>query len=430
MMGIRGDERNDRNETEDDKWVLDSSLVHLNETFEVTVMRNGLGLGFSIIGGGDSEIRIKKIFPLQPAWETGKLRQGDILLKVSGIPLDALNVREALDVLRSSPPATVLTICRPHSSGSNSNPLSSSVTRSYSFTPVNTSSIWEGQPIIIPSPQGPCDKSFLSLNAQEDDESNNNNIAATLGEFTVVLQKVKGSLGFTLKASEDTTVMRHSIKALVKEPALSNKALKPGDKLISANNVDLSKFSHSELVQFLRHCPERVVLRLYRDASRSQTPVTSPDKSPFSYCAENNYSPTHKQSQNKMLRVEAMEMVRSLQASRSSLGDSLGSCSSLSRRKHKGGNNSSLLITPNSSSLPLIESPEPMEDGSGNLSLPPMYIDAQESISRLQIQDISHEPPLEQSPPHSSPPLRPDSLNLSKSSRRQKSYAFHSMNKK
>ncbi|XP_071749825.1 disks large homolog 1 [Lepeophtheirus salmonis] len=401
-----------------DKWVLDSSLVHYNETFEVTVHRNGLGLGFSIIEG-ESGIRIKKIFPLQPAWETGKLRQGDILLKVSGIPVDTLTVRKALDVLRSSPPATVLTICRPFSQTNyNNGGSTTSVMRSYSFTPVNTSSIWEGNPLIIPSPTR-CDRHF---------NNNDEDIHSTIGEFIVTLNKVNGSLGFTLKASEDTTIMRHSIKALVKEPAISNGLLKPGDKLISANNVDCSKFSHSELVQFLRHCPERVVLKLYRDASRSQTPITSPDKPLFE---NNNILENPLKSHSKMLRYEAMEMVKSLQASRSSLQDSNGSTSSLNRRKVGGESRPyspkpkyvTALLTP-ASSLPVIESPDTdSEIIDGNHSLPPMYI--AQSMERLQIEEVAND--IELSPCNSGSSLvRPDSLDLSR--RRQKSYAFHSIN--
>lgn len=90
----------------------------ISNTFEVEIKRNSLGLGFSISGGPDAPspwtnlIRVKKIFPLQPAWETGKLKIGDIILRVSGIPLSALNLRQALDILRTSPPLTMLQVCR------------------------------------------------------------------------------------------------------------------------------------------------------------------------------------------------------------------------------------------------------------------------------------------------------------------------------
>lgn len=60
-----------------------------------------------------------------------------------------------------------------------------------------------------------------------------------IGQFKVALTKVNGSLGFTLTRSDDLdddfSPFRHRIKALVKEPALSDGRLKPGDKIIRAN---------------------------------------------------------------------------------------------------------------------------------------------------------------------------------------------------
>ena len=65
-------------------------------TFEVDIKRNSLGLGFSIMGGPEAPhpytnlIRIKKVFPLQPAWECGQLRPGDVILKVDEASLVSL----------------------------------------------------------------------------------------------------------------------------------------------------------------------------------------------------------------------------------------------------------------------------------------------------------------------------------------------------
>ena len=49
--------------------------------------------------------------------------------------------------------------------------------------------------------------------------SNDNNQNNQFGEFTVTLNKVKGSLGFSLRSDpEDTyTALRHSVKALVRK---------------------------------------------------------------------------------------------------------------------------------------------------------------------------------------------------------------------
>ena len=97
------------------------------------------------------------------------------------------------------------------------------------------------------------------------------------GEFTINLKKVNGSLGFTLRQTDDT-VLKHTIKALVKEPAISDGRLRPGVLLLGCNGVALSSHLHQELIAFLRQCPESNSLTLYRDASRSQTPLT-PDNS-------------------------------------------------------------------------------------------------------------------------------------------------------
>ena len=58
----------------------------------------------------------------------------------------------------------------------------------------------------------------------------------------------------------------------MKEPAISDGRIRPGDKLISANGQECGAMSHTELISFLRSLPESgVVLKFYRDASRYAT---------------------------------------------------------------------------------------------------------------------------------------------------------------
>jgi len=338
----------------------------LTNTFEVEIFRNSLGLGFSISGGPDAAspwtnlIRVKKIFPLQPAWETSKLRVGDIILRVSGIPLTGLHLRQALDILRTSPPTTLLQVCRVSDSSGNSwaslqPPRSrASIVRSYSYgTPCPPCHQYSPEPenrpplslcstdsmdieISPPSPSPPSSRewspdedSSMSLLQPVEDAIRNSRTA--VGQFTIKLTKVSGSLGFTLRQLDDT-VLKHTIKALVKEPAISDGRLQPGDKLLAANGVELATFSHQEVIQFLRQCPETVSLELYRDASRSQTPL-SPEQSLFdtivtrslSQDSRRNNKPslsnvrTSQSPSRKLLRYEAAELVRSLQSSRTSL---------------------------------------------------------------------------------------------------------------
>lgn len=329
---------------------------HLQNTFEVTIKRNSLGLGFSITGGTDAPspwtnlIRIKKIFPLQPAWETGALKVGDVIIKVSGVPLSSLSLRQALDILRTSPPLTTLQVCRvpdPVSSNQRSSPQNSkgrsSVVRSYSYGPYNINT-WEtfradqdgySRPLGELSPgvrdlSSTGDSMEIEISpatpekewspGREEDEENTMDLlkpveralaanCRVVGEFTVTLTKVNGSLGFSLQSTDDT-VLNHTIKGIVREPAVSDGRLQAGDKLVSANGVDLSTFSHQELIMFLRQCDDSVTLGLYRDASRSQTPL-DPDSPTYN---TRGSSPCRKH-----LRYEAKELVRSLQSSRTSL---------------------------------------------------------------------------------------------------------------
>jgi hypothetical protein len=434
----------------------------ISNTFEVEIKRNSLGLGFSISGGPDAPspwtnlIRVKKIFPLQPAWETGKLKIGDIILRVSGIPLSALNLRQALDILRTSPPLTMLQVCRVSDSSGNSwsaqpTPKSrSTIVRSYSYGPVSgpslegtrspkklsdqtgrpplppspdhmirqhmgklrsTLSICSGESMDIevspPSPTTPC-VSSREWSPADDNISDTLNIlkpvektlknslsdqgSSFYGEFTIQLKKVNGSLGFTLRQMDDT-ILKHTIKALVKEPAISDGRLRPGDKLLAANGVDLSNFSHQELITFLRQCPETNTLTLYRDASRSQTPLT-PENSQFESLAAQSSLPnptfeslhphfsekrTSQSPSRKHLRYEAAELVRSLQSSRTSLekaglGSNPGSYSSgtlgrrLGRPYSPGMKDKHLLLSP-AHPVPTIESPVTPHNSSAPPSL-------------------------------------------------------------
>lgn len=86
------------------------------------------------------------------------------------------------------------------------------------------------------------------------------------------MTKVGGSLGFTLRKA-DSSALGHYIRALVREPALSDGRIRPGDKIVAVDGAPLSPMSHEEAVQLLRQCGPTVKLRLYRDLA--QTPVSA-----------------------------------------------------------------------------------------------------------------------------------------------------------
>lgn len=51
------------------------------------------------------------------------------------------------------------------------------------------------------------------------------------------MKKVNGSLGFTLRKAEEEDCCGHIVRALVKEPAISDGRIKPGDQIISVSVV-------------------------------------------------------------------------------------------------------------------------------------------------------------------------------------------------
>ncbi|XP_054266595.1 tyrosine-protein phosphatase non-receptor type 13 isoform X3 [Macrosteles quadrilineatus] len=275
-------------------------FLHKNSTFTVTLLKTTRGLGLSVTGGVDTEepwpglIRIKRLFPHQPAWQSGQLAQGDFLLVVNNTSLVGLTNYEALEVLRTTPAEVVLTVCRPPP---------------------------ELQVLNAPTP---ADNALAPPPPRRDNAPSTSSSSLQLplkrmesfGEFELTLKKVNGSLGFTLR-KEDESILGHYVRALVREPALSDGRIKPGDKIVAVNGVDMSPMSHEEAVTFLRQCGQEVHLRLYRDAV--QTPVQA-------------LSPTeHHRTIKPILRKEAQDMLSDLAVKKSMSPNESSGSSTLSR---------------------------------------------------------------------------------------------------
>ncbi|XP_041116314.1 tyrosine-protein phosphatase non-receptor type 13 isoform X1 [Polyodon spathula] len=99
--------------------VKDYSFVADDNTFEVTLKKNISGIGFSFLqmdslpGDGEGIIRIKRLFPGQPAEESGKIEVGDVILAVNGESVKGLSYQKVLHLLRGAPAAVRLSLCRP-----------------------------------------------------------------------------------------------------------------------------------------------------------------------------------------------------------------------------------------------------------------------------------------------------------------------------
>lgn len=249
-------------------------------TFDIHIRKSSRGLGLSICGGYDMGskgcinqlIRIRKLYPLQPAMVCGKLQVGDVIIEVNGKSTLKLTHTEALDALRAAPTNVMLKIHRP-------------------------------DPTVIPSlPLNMRDDSCPSFSLESPPSSVNSTLSRTSSinnnsskEFEIVIEKQDGSLGFTIVKKEecDDTFPGLFIKDLIREPAISDGRIHPGDKILQVNDTDMSNFSHTEAINFLRSASKKVKLKLYRDIHPPLSPLSGDDEPSFA----------------KPLRREAVELL-------------------------------------------------------------------------------------------------------------------------
>uniref|UniRef100_A0A8C4DZS6 Non-specific protein-tyrosine kinase n=1 Tax=Dicentrarchus labrax TaxID=13489 RepID=A0A8C4DZS6_DICLA len=91
--------------TDGERVALRKSLSGLGFSFNISQLRSGPDRG--------SVVRIKRLFPGQPALESGQLREGDIILSVNKVPVKDLSYQRVLFLLRGAPSEVHLLICRP-----------------------------------------------------------------------------------------------------------------------------------------------------------------------------------------------------------------------------------------------------------------------------------------------------------------------------
>uniref|UniRef100_A0A672Q0V0 Tyrosine-protein phosphatase non-receptor type 20 n=1 Tax=Sinocyclocheilus grahami TaxID=75366 RepID=A0A672Q0V0_SINGR len=97
------------------------SFITPENTFEVGLLKNTSGLGFSFsreenVPGepvGSSMVRVKKLFPGQPAAESGRIEVGDVILRVNQTSLKGLSQHEVISALRGTGQEVTLHLCRP-----------------------------------------------------------------------------------------------------------------------------------------------------------------------------------------------------------------------------------------------------------------------------------------------------------------------------
>ncbi|XP_030598191.1 tyrosine-protein phosphatase non-receptor type 13 isoform X2 [Archocentrus centrarchus] len=117
----------DRNQTKNKEQPLEVkekpeySFITQDNVFEVPLLKNTSGLGFSFSREenipneppGSSMVRVKKLFPGQPAAESGRIKVGDVIMRVNQTPLKGLSQHEVISALRGTGQEVTLLLCRP-----------------------------------------------------------------------------------------------------------------------------------------------------------------------------------------------------------------------------------------------------------------------------------------------------------------------------
>uniref|UniRef100_A0A8B9VI88 Tyrosine-protein phosphatase non-receptor type 13 n=1 Tax=Anas zonorhyncha TaxID=75864 RepID=A0A8B9VI88_9AVES len=385
----------------------DYSFVTAENTFEVKLLKNSSGLGFSFCREdnltpeqlGSTIVRVKKLFPGQPAAESGQIEIGDVILKVNGASLKGLSQQEVISALRGTSPEVSLLLCRPppgilpdidpslltpiHSphqvfpdvsrevSGPSTGEQADSSDENETIDPSkkrlkspsrrdsysdssrsgdeevmdSAAQVGSGWSSALYHPSGEavpqahsqyearsgqeeavrtilCSVHETSSKSELEDDSTvpldlpliptcrtvpdvttsvlmNNCFATPASELTphlggmasllsqleknaeeyepevelqvTMTKSEKGSLGFTVtKGNDNVGCYIHDI---VQDPAKSDGRLRPGDRLIKVNDIDVTNMSHTDAVNFLRAAPRTVRLVLGRVLELPKMPV-------------------------------------------------------------------------------------------------------------------------------------------------------------
>uniref|UniRef100_A0A8B9SIT3 Tyrosine-protein phosphatase non-receptor type 13 n=1 Tax=Anas platyrhynchos TaxID=8839 RepID=A0A8B9SIT3_ANAPL len=350
----------------------DYSFVTAENTFEVKLLKNSSGLGFSFCREdnltpeqlGSTIVRVKKLFPGQPAAESGQIEIGDVILKVNGASLKGLSQQEVISALRGTSPEVSLLLCRPppgilpdidpslltpiHSphqvfpdvsrevSGPSTGEQADSSDENETIDPSkkrlkspsrrdsysdssrsgdeevmdSAAQVGSGWSSALYQPSGEavpqahsqyearsgqeeavrtilCSVHETSSKSELEDDRyvarddpcsaaesvyKNRFLDLLEVELQVTMTKSeKGSLGFTVtKGNDNVGCYIHDI---VQDPAKSDGRLRPGDRLIKVNDIDVTNMSHTDAVNFLRAAPRTVRLVLGRVLELPKMPV-------------------------------------------------------------------------------------------------------------------------------------------------------------
>uniref|UniRef100_A0A6Q2Z351 Protein tyrosine phosphatase non-receptor type 13 n=1 Tax=Esox lucius TaxID=8010 RepID=A0A6Q2Z351_ESOLU len=308
--------------------IVDVSLkpnLFPDNVFEVPLLKNTSGLGFSFSREethpdqsahhgpitSSSIVRVKKLFPGQPAAESGRINVGDVILHVNQTPLKGLSQHEVISALRGTGQKVTLLLCRPDQGvlpdmdTSTLTPVASPRKEPAAQSPEpNVAKPRTGSPVVPEGRMtlglglGPVEAALERLHMKspgrrdsysdstDDDEELCNHYLYVLYLYLIdilvcrfsqdvelkvsLVKSDKGSLGFTLTKGNDLGCYIHDI---IQDPAKGDGRLRPGDRMIMVNNIDVSNMGHTEVVNLVRAAPRVVDLMVGRVLEAPKPPI-------------------------------------------------------------------------------------------------------------------------------------------------------------
>lgn len=263
----------------------------MGERMFTTLMKSSRGLGFTIVGGDDDDgldefLQIKSVVQDGPAWRDGKLRMGDVLVRVNGTCVLGYTHQEMVSIFQSIAPGedVHLEVCRGYPLPFDPADPNTEIVTTVAVAPIDNNDKkhvdWalrpstpdslthsahslpelsndrlvdyvgkpnSGRPasvdLLLDSPTHQRDKSIISGKHQH-------LLSPETGGFLTVLI-VKGTAGFGFTIADSVTGQK--VKKVL--DATHCGGLEEGDRLIAIDGVDLRGLSHTQVVQILKDFP-------------------------------------------------------------------------------------------------------------------------------------------------------------------------------
>lgn len=245
-----------------------------------TLVKSSRGFGFTIVGGDDEEfLQIKSVVPDGPAWQEGKLAQGDVLVYVDDVCVLGYTHSDVVTMFQNIPVGDEVTleVCRGYPLPFDPNDPNTEIVTTVAVTASDTSATNSHRPPPLPlMPTG----SFVDEGAEKERRPLDNENAVgkgSNGAYTVDGQSapdildfynrahdmpghpdvltvgiVKGLLGFGFTIADSANGQK--VKKILDTRRCKN--LAEGDVLLEINGRDVRGLEHAHVVQFLKDCTQ------------------------------------------------------------------------------------------------------------------------------------------------------------------------------